>query len=54
MSEIKIQTTLSGIPVGDIENSVLWYSKLFGRIPDLRPLKDVAEWDLNQGARIHN
>ena len=35
---------IAGVSVGDLNRSIAWYSKLFGRSADSRPMKEVAEW----------
>jgi glyoxylase I family protein len=52
VSDIPIITALAGIPVADIEEAVAWYTQFFDRHADLRPLHEVAEWLLNEGATL--
>ncbi|WP_327151262.1 VOC family protein [Nocardia sp. NBC_01329] len=52
MSDLRFVTVLSGIPVSDIGTSIAWYQGFFDRVPDIRPLEDVAEWTLNAGATL--
>lgn len=52
MSDIPIITAYAGIPVADIDEAVEWYGRFFDRAADLRPLHEIAEWLLNEGAML--
>jgi catechol 2,3-dioxygenase-like lactoylglutathione lyase family enzyme len=41
----------AGVPVSDLEASVDWYTRLFGRPPDLRAGDEVL-WDLDEHATL--
>ncbi len=42
---------IAGVPVSDLDASVDWYTRLFGRPPDLRVGEEVL-WDLVDGATL--
>jgi predicted enzyme related to lactoylglutathione lyase len=46
------QTIYAAIAVADIERSIAWYSKLFGRNVDQRPMKETAEWLFTGGGGV--
>jgi predicted enzyme related to lactoylglutathione lyase len=46
------QTIYGAIAVADIERAIVWYSKLFGRDVDARPMKAAAEWRLTSGGGV--
>ncbi|MEU6646681.1 VOC family protein [Saccharomonospora sp. NPDC046836] len=50
--EPRFRSVLAGLAVSDIAESVAWYSRFFGRVPDMRPMPDVAEWVLTTGATL--
>ncbi|MCP2342562.1 VOC family protein [Actinomadura rupiterrae] len=35
--------------VTDLESAAAWYTRLFGRGPDARPMEGLAEWHLGEG-----
>ena len=41
---MSIRNALASVPVKDLESSIGWYERLFGRRPDSRPMHEVAEW----------
>ena len=43
---------LAGISVNDIAAAIVWYEKLIGRPPDIRPLDTVAGWQFPGGGWI--
>lgn len=43
---MQTEAIYAAIAVADIERSITWYSKLFGRNVDQRPMKEAAEWRL--------
>jgi predicted enzyme related to lactoylglutathione lyase len=47
-----ITNALAGIAVDDIAEATDFYERLFGREPDARPMKDVAEWKLTGGGWV--
>jgi len=49
---MQTQNILGAIAVADIERAIAWYSKLFGRKVDDRPMKEAAEWRLTQGGGV--
>ncbi|MGR6998453.1 VOC family protein [Yinghuangia aomiensis] len=48
-----ITHVLAVAPVRDIERSVAWYERLFGRPADLRPMPGLADWHLAVGGWLH-
>ena len=42
---------IAGVPVSDLDASVDWYTRFFGRPPDLRVGEEVL-WDLVDGATL--
>lgn len=48
--------TFSGVvaqaTVSDLEPALRWYSRVFGRQPDDRPMDGLAEWHLARGAGV--
>jgi predicted enzyme related to lactoylglutathione lyase len=48
-----ITHVLAVAPVRDIERSVAWYARLFGRPADLRPMPGLADWHLAVGGWLH-
>ena len=47
-----ITNALAGIAVRDMETSVRWYSRLLDRMPDRKPMPEVAEWEFADGGWI--
>ena len=47
-----INNALAGIAVDDIADATEFYQLLFGREPDARPMKDVAEWKMPGGGWV--
>ncbi|NRI67599.1 VOC family protein [Rhodococcus sp. MS16] len=41
---MSIDHVLAVVPVRDLAEAVQWYSSLFGRGPDNRPMVNLAEW----------
>lgn len=39
-----IESIYAQIPCSDLARSTIWYGRLFGRAPDARPMKGLAEW----------
>ena len=49
---MSIQTIFARVSCADIEVSVAWYSKLFGKAPLRRPMKGLAEWQFSESAEV--
>jgi catechol 2,3-dioxygenase-like lactoylglutathione lyase family enzyme len=49
---VQINTVLAAVAVSDIEASIGWYERLFGRPVDHRPMKEAAEWRLAAGGGV--
>jgi predicted enzyme related to lactoylglutathione lyase len=49
---MNVTNALAGIAVRDIEVAILWYEKLLGRPPDIRPMEKVAAWQFREGGWI--
>ena len=47
-----ITNALAGIAVEDMSEALEFYERLFGRMPDARPMGDVAEWKLPGGGWV--
>ena len=47
-----ITNALAGIAVEDLGEALDFYERLFGRMPDARPMSDVAEWKLSGGGWV--
>jgi hypothetical protein len=47
-----IATIFAQISCSDIENSVTWYTKLFGKPPIRRPMFGLAEWQFTESAEV--
>ena len=50
--DMTITNALAGIAVEDIGEAIDFYERLFGRMPDARPINDVAEWKTPGGGWI--
>ena len=44
-----IKNALVGVPVGDLETSVEWYTTVIGRAPDQRLMAEIAEYQFPIG-----
>lgn len=42
---------IAGVPVSDLDASLDWYTRLFGRAPDLR-VGDEVIWDVDEHASL--
>jgi catechol 2,3-dioxygenase-like lactoylglutathione lyase family enzyme len=42
---------IAGVPVSDLDASIDWYSRLFGRPPDLRAGEEIL-WDIDEHATL--
>jgi catechol 2,3-dioxygenase-like lactoylglutathione lyase family enzyme len=54
MSVVKV---LAALPVADMEASLGWYERLFGRAADDMPMPEAAEWQLTGSGSlqiVHN
>lgn len=51
-SEFGFLNVLAGLAVTDIDESIAWYSRLFGRGPDMEPVPGIAEWVLTSGGIV--
>ena len=47
-----ITSTTTVLSVADHELAVAWYSDLFGREPDRRPMEPSAEWQLTNTSAV--
>lgn len=46
-----ITNLVAGVPVGDLATSIDWYTRFFGRPPDLR-VGDEVLWDVDEHATL--
>ena len=46
-----ITQLVAGIPVSDLDASIDWYTRFFGRHPDLR-VGDKVLWDIDEHATL--
>lgn len=46
---MSIRNALASVAVRDLQSTVQWYEKLFGRPADSRPMSEVAEWKFEGG-----
>lgn len=51
-----IARMLANMTVTDLETAVPWYTKLFGRGPDVNPMDGLVEWHLDDkfGVQVWN
>lgn len=49
---MEIQTIFAVVCVSDMDRSESWYSRLFGRGPDARPMDGLVQWHSDQGAGL--
>jgi catechol 2,3-dioxygenase-like lactoylglutathione lyase family enzyme len=47
-----INRLLAQMTVRDLDRAVSWYTRLFGREPDARPMDGLAEWHLHDAFGI--
>ena len=45
-----IEKVFAHISCSNLESSILWFTKLFGRAPDESPMEGLAEWHQNNKA----
>jgi catechol 2,3-dioxygenase-like lactoylglutathione lyase family enzyme len=46
-----ITTLIAGVPVSDLEAGIDWYTRFFGRDPDLRAGEEIL-WDVDEHATL--
>ena len=46
-----ITSLFAGVPVSDLDTSIDWYTRLFGRPPDMRAGDEIL-WDLDEHATL--
>jgi hypothetical protein len=46
-----ITNLYAGVPVSDLDTSIDWYTRFFGRAPDMRAGEEIL-WDLNEHATL--
>lgn len=44
---MKLQKTYSALLTANLASAEAWYTKLFGRRPDNRPMKTLVQWELS-------
>jgi catechol 2,3-dioxygenase-like lactoylglutathione lyase family enzyme len=49
--ESTITNLYAGVPVTDLDASTDWYTRFFGRPPDMRAGEEIL-WDLNENATL--
>jgi hypothetical protein len=47
-----IQTIFAQVSCSNIQNSTIWYTKLFGKAPIRRPMPGLVEWQFTQSAEV--
>ncbi len=47
-----IETIFAQVSCSQLENSVEWYAKLFGKPPLRRPMTGLAEWQITESAEV--
>jgi hypothetical protein len=47
-----IATIFAQVSCGDLETSIIWYEKLFGKPPRRRPMPGLAEWQFSDSAEV--
>jgi catechol 2,3-dioxygenase-like lactoylglutathione lyase family enzyme len=47
-----IATIFANVSCSDLETSVAWYEKLFGKPPLRRPMPGLAEWQFTESAEV--
>ena len=51
MSQSAITHLIAGVPVTDLDAGIAWYTRLFGRDPDLRAGDEIL-WDVDEHATL--
>jgi hypothetical protein len=46
------RTIFAQLSCSNLSASIAWFEKLFGRAPDLRPMKGLAEWHHGESAGL--
>ena len=46
---MSIENALASVAVKDLKTAIEWYAKLLGKLPDSRPMPEVAEWKFERG-----
>jgi len=49
---MSIKTIFAHVSCSNLETSIAWYAKLFGRAPDRRPMDGLAEWHFTDSAEV--
>ncbi len=52
MSDENINSVISVIPVKNFQESLTWYKRLIGRVPDIVPMEGIVEWQVVGNAWI--
>ncbi|TPN43662.1 MULTISPECIES: VOC family protein [unclassified Mesorhizobium] len=47
-----IQTIFAHVSCSNLEASIEWYEKLFGKAPQRRPMPGLAEWQFSDSAEV--
>ncbi|TPL79131.1 VOC family protein [Mesorhizobium sp. B2-3-13] len=47
-----VQTVFAHVSCSDLEPSIDWYGKLFGKPPLRRPMPGLAEWQFTESAEV--
>ena len=47
-----IETIFAQVSCSNIENSAIWYTKLFGKPPIRRPMPGLLEWQFTESAEV--
>ena len=47
-----IETIFAEVSCSDLEASLPWYEKLFGKAPTRRPMPGLAEWQFSESAEV--
>jgi hypothetical protein len=51
-AKLGIETVFAHVSCSDIETSLAWYQKLFGKAPLRRPMPGLAEWQFSDSAEV--
>ncbi|QKC82754.1 VOC family protein [Mesorhizobium sp. NZP2077] len=49
---VAIETIFAHVSCSDLEASIGWYEKLFGKAPLRRPMPGLAEWQFTDSAEV--
>jgi predicted enzyme related to lactoylglutathione lyase len=47
-----VSTVMAQLIVSDLDRSVAFYTKLFGRVPDANPMEKLQEWHFDDAGAI--